>query len=316
MNAFARSWALFKSTLAVLNADKALLWFPVLATTATLAVSAVIFGGAAAILVANPAAQAYLSQAAAAAEAGNATLLQMLFFFASLFFYYLVINFTANYFMTGLAGAALLRFAGQDPGFGDGIRIANSRLGAIFGYSVIAATVGVLLSALRGRSGDSGSALAGRLVASIGEFAWGVATFLVVPVIAAKGPQPLRGHQGECVAAAPHLGRAVDRRIGDRPDLLCDYAAAGVSGRVDHHRLWRIQRSRDHDDRRGGGAAGAAGRGQQHAKRHLPRCALSLCRRPCRGAGLQRHPHRKCIQTARGADLIRKVQGAAPFIRR
>jgi hypothetical protein len=190
MNAFARSWALFKSTLAVLNADKALLWFPILATTATLAVSAVIFGGAAAILVTNPAAQAYLSQAAAAAEAGNATLPQMLFFFASLFFYYLVINFTANYFMTGLAGAALLRFAGQNPGFGDGIRIANSRLGAIFGYSVIAATVGVLLSALRGRSGDSGSALAGRLVASIGEFAWGVATFLVVPVIAAKGLSP------------------------------------------------------------------------------------------------------------------------------
>ena len=190
MNAFARSWALFKSTLSVLNADKELLWFPILATTATFVISAIVFGSVAAILLTNPAAQVFVSQAAQAAEAGNADLLQIIFFFASLFVYYLIIYFVANYFMTGLAGAALLRFDGQNPGFGDGIRIANSRLGAIFGYSIIAATVGVLLSSLRGRSGDSGSALAGRLVAAIGEFAWGVATFLVVPVIAAKGLSP------------------------------------------------------------------------------------------------------------------------------
>jgi hypothetical protein len=195
MNAFARSWTLFKSTLAVLNADKELLWFPILATAATLGISVVIFGAVSFILVTNPAAQVFVSQASEAAEAGNAGLLQMLFFFASLFVYYLIISFVANYFMTGLAGAALMRFAGQDPGFGDGIRTANSRLGAIFGYSVIAATVGVLLSALRGRSGDSGSAVAGRLVASIGEFAWGVATFLVVPVIAAKGLSPFAAIQ-------------------------------------------------------------------------------------------------------------------------
>ena len=195
MNAFARSWALFKSTLAVLNADKELLWFPILATTVTFVISAIVFGLVAVVLMTNPAAQAFVAQAAQAAEAGNADLLQMFFFFASLFLYYLIIYFVANYFMTGLAGAALLRFDGQNPGFGDGIRIANSRLGAIFGYSIIAATVGVLLSALRGRSGDSGSALAGRLVASIGEFAWGVATFLVVPVIAAKGLSPFAAIQ-------------------------------------------------------------------------------------------------------------------------
>jgi hypothetical protein len=241
MNAFARSWALFKSTLAVLNADKALLWFPVLATTATLAVSAVIFGGAAAILVANPGAQAYLSQAAAAAEAGNATLLQMIFFFASLFFYYLVINFHRQLLYDragGRSAAALCRPgpwlrrrhphrqqpAGRDLRLlghcGDGGRAAECAARAQWRQRQrTRRTAGgfhrrICLGRrhLPGRAGDRG-----------------------------EGSQPLRGHQGECVAAAPHLGRAVDRRIGDRPDLLCDYAAAGVSGRVDHHRLWRIR---------------------------------------------------------------------------
>ena len=96
MNAFARSWALFKSTLAVLNADKELLWFPILATTVTFVISAIVFGLVAVVLMTNPAAQAFVAQAAQAAEAGNADLLQMIFFFASLFVYYLIIYFVQN----------------------------------------------------------------------------------------------------------------------------------------------------------------------------------------------------------------------------
>ena len=43
MNRFVRSWSLFKSTLAVLNADKELVWFPVLAGITTTVVSVLIF---------------------------------------------------------------------------------------------------------------------------------------------------------------------------------------------------------------------------------------------------------------------------------
>jgi len=99
-----------------------------------------------------------------------------------------VVHFVINFFMTGLEGAALLRLEGGDPGFPDGLRIARNRAGMILGYSAIAATLGVLLSLLRGRQGQAG---VGALVAGIGGLAWNVATFLVVPVLAAKGLGPV-----------------------------------------------------------------------------------------------------------------------------
>lgn len=82
-----------------------------------------------------------------------------------------------------MAGAALRRFDGHDTSFGEGIRVANSRLGVILGFAAIAATVGVILSMLR-REREGGSVSAGAILAAIGGLAWNVATFLVIPVIA------------------------------------------------------------------------------------------------------------------------------------
>ncbi len=89
--------------------------------------------------------------------------------------------------MTALVGAALERLRGGDPAFADGLRIARRRAGAILGYSLIAATVGVLLSLLRGQRQQG----IGALLAGMGGLAWGVATFLVLPVLAAKGIGPV-----------------------------------------------------------------------------------------------------------------------------
>ena len=120
-------------------------------------------------------------------DGGDASWIGAIVLFAGTFLYLLAMYFVGNYFMTGLAGAALMRFAGQDPTFRDGLRIANSRLGSIFGYSVIAATVGVVLSALRGRGGEGGSNVGGWIAAGLGGAAWNIVTFLVIPVIAAAG---------------------------------------------------------------------------------------------------------------------------------
>lgn len=184
MNRFARSWSLFKSTLEVFNADKELVWFPILAAGVTILVSILMFAIGLAVAAAFPTVGTTLY--ALLSDGGDGSLLGALALFAGTFLYLLVMYFIGNYFMTGLAGAALMRFAGQDPSFGDGIRIANSRLGSIFGFSVIAATVGVVLSALRGR-GNSGSNVGGQIAAAIGGAAWSVVTFLVIPVIAATG---------------------------------------------------------------------------------------------------------------------------------
>ncbi len=186
MNKFTRSWHLFKSTWAVLMADKELVFFPILAAIVTFIVSVILIGAAIGVAVANPRLAQNVADAASAVDEGDGGAIQTFMFFLVLFVYYLIMSLIATYFMTGLAGAALKRFEGDDPTFGDGMRIANSRLGSIFGFAVINATVGVVVSALRSRSNTGG-----RIAASLGGAAWNIATFLVVPVIAAKGISPI-----------------------------------------------------------------------------------------------------------------------------
>lgn len=190
MNAFGRSWALFKSTWGVMMADKEMVTFPLLAGLVTIVTSLTIFGLGFAAMATNPALAESVSTAAQSLDSGEAPPMTVVLFILLLFVYYLIMAFIANYFMTALAGAALIRFEGGDPSFGDGIRIANSRLGAIFGYSAIAATVGVLLSLLRNRGGEGGNS-GGRILSALGGTAWNIATFLVVPVLAAQKTSPI-----------------------------------------------------------------------------------------------------------------------------
>jgi len=105
------------------------------------------------------------------------------------FAFYLVQYLVIFYSNTALVGAALIRLEGGDPTVKDGFRIANSRFGSIFGYALIAATVGVLLKALSRRKGSS------RIIGSLAGTAWNIATYLVVPVLAVEGVNPLEAIQ-------------------------------------------------------------------------------------------------------------------------
>ena len=90
------------------------------------------------------------------------------------------------FFNTALVGAAMIRLDGGDPTVADGLRIARSRLGSILGYAALAATVGVILRAMRERSGALG-----RIAAGMFGLAWSLATFLVVPVLVVRGGGPV-----------------------------------------------------------------------------------------------------------------------------
>jgi hypothetical protein len=98
--------------------------------------------------------------------------------YSTAFLFYVVQYFVIFYFNTALVGAVMIRLDGGSPTLGDGLRIANQRFGAILGYAVISATVGVILRTIQERVGFIGRLIAGLLGAG-----WAVATFLVVPVI-------------------------------------------------------------------------------------------------------------------------------------
>ena len=164
------SWELVKASARVLQQDKELLVFPVISMIGVLIVTATfilpfIFGG---LL------DALLSDRFQAAG------------YIVMFLYYIVqyaVIFFAN---TALVGAAMIRLKGGDPTVRDGLEIAARNLPAILGYSVIAATIGVILRSLTERSEGLG-----RFVISLLGTAWNVATFLVVPVLAVEGLGPI-----------------------------------------------------------------------------------------------------------------------------
>lgn len=88
------------------------------------------------------------------------------------------------FFQVALLSAVFAHLDGSHVTVGTAIGLAARRLGAILAWSALAATVGLLLRSLRER-GITGAILS--VVATIG---WAVASFFVVPIIAAEALTP------------------------------------------------------------------------------------------------------------------------------
>ncbi len=164
------SWELVKASARVLAEDKELMIFPIVSAIGTLVVTAVFVIP---LFTAN-----FL-------DAFFSGRLQI-FGVIALFLFYLAQYLVIFYANTALVGAALIRLRGGDPTLADGFRIANSHLGAIFGYALISATVGMILRSLARHRNSLG-----RLVISLIGFAWNIATFLVVPVLVTEDIGPI-----------------------------------------------------------------------------------------------------------------------------
>jgi hypothetical protein len=165
------SWELVKASWRVLLADKELMVFPLVAFLAS---SVVLITFAVPTVLAG-----VLDSAVASGELS-------IFSYIVAFLFYAVMYFVTIFFNTALVGAAMIRLEGGDPTVRDGFRIAFSKIGTIFGYAVIAATVGTILRAISERSGAIG-----RIVVSLIGFVWNIATFLVVPVLVVENVGPL-----------------------------------------------------------------------------------------------------------------------------
>ncbi len=164
------SWELAKASFRVLMEDKELIVFPIVSAIGTLIVS---------LTFALP---LFLSGLVDSLFSEN---FQLIGFFILFLFY--IVQYTVIFFAnTALVGAALIRLRGGNPTVGQGFQIAFSRLLNIIGYALIAATVGMLLRMVSERSRGLG-----RFAVSLIGFAWNIATFLVVPVLAVEGVGPI-----------------------------------------------------------------------------------------------------------------------------
>lgn len=170
MDKLRNSWELVKASFRVLSADKELVVFPIVSAIGTLIVT---------LTFVLP---MFLS---GLMDSLFSERLQIAGFVVIFLFY--IVQYTVIFFAnTALVGAAVIRLRGGNPTVGQGFQIAFNRLVNIIGYAMIAATVGMLLRAVSERSRGLG-----RLAISLIGFAWNIATFLVVPVLAVEGVGPI-----------------------------------------------------------------------------------------------------------------------------
>lgn len=90
---------------------------------------------------------------------------------------YFVVSFTIIFFNCGLAACANAEFNGAEPSLSYGLSHAGKRLTPILAWTLISATVGLILNVV------SRASWAGKLAIWVSGFAWGMATYLVVPVL-------------------------------------------------------------------------------------------------------------------------------------
>jgi len=176
---FSRSWALVKASAAILRQDRELVMLPVLSGVAVILVTAVLLVPAAMTGVF----EAAIHDVETSADPNSPMSVAG---YAGLFVFYVIQYFVIIFFNTALVGAAMQRLDGGNPTLGSALALAAGRIGSIFGYAVISATVGVVLRFIGERFGAIG-----RIVEGLLGFGWAIATYLAVPVMVATGVGPI-----------------------------------------------------------------------------------------------------------------------------
>ena len=172
MERISRGWALTKQSWGVLKSDRSLVIFPMLSAIFALIAVAVIWLPTASM------------SGVLAGEAINEH--DPVYYIAAAATAY-VSTFIAVFFNVALATCAVRSLRGEDTTVGEGIRAAMQRLGPILGWTLVAATIGLVLRLLQDRI-----PLAAKIAVWIAGAAWAVATFFVIPVLALERSGPWR----------------------------------------------------------------------------------------------------------------------------
>lgn len=186
-----RGWRLAKVSLGVLRRDRTLGTFPILSGITAIFAAAAFWIPAAFLFDEE---QNVIATVLAAVGAYAAT-------------------YVAIFFAVALAGAANMSLDGKDTTVGDGIAVARQHVGAIAGWAAITVSVNIILQAIRERFGFVGDIIAGLVGA-----AWGLVTFLVVPIIAIEGLGP--------VAALKRSGSLFRQRWGEQ--IVGQFSISGL----------------------------------------------------------------------------------------
>jgi len=172
MGRFSNTWQLMRASWYLLRQDKEILLFP-------------LISGICCLIVLASFAVPIVSSGAWKPPARDAELSQQIVYYAILFAFYFCNYFVIVFFNSAVIACAFKRMSGGDPTVGYGLHASFSRIHAILGWALVAATVGLILRIIEDRSEKVGQIVAGLL-----GMAWTLVSYLVVPgmVIDNMGP--------------------------------------------------------------------------------------------------------------------------------
>ena len=169
MGRIKRGWTLSKQSWAVVKSDKSLLAFPIISVVAAIITMIIFFGGGAAMAVAIGSPWGALPLVII-----GAYLLTVVGVFSSV----------------ALASCATEALEGRDTTVGQGIRAARGRMKVIFAWAAVALFVGALIAVIQSLLQEVAGGIVSAIFGGLAGFAWAVATFFVIPVIALDGLGP------------------------------------------------------------------------------------------------------------------------------
>jgi hypothetical protein len=164
---FQASRMIFSQSWQILKQDKELAWFPVLSAITSLIALAFF---AAVIFFTFLKGDIHMLQTMSESQPTGPV------GYSILFAYYIVMFCITNYFLAGLYAIVHGRFNGQNLSMSDGIAHANKNFNKIFIWSLISATVGLVLQIIADRS-----KIIGNIVAGIFGAAWNILTYFSLP---------------------------------------------------------------------------------------------------------------------------------------
>lgn len=196
----ARGWRLGMTAFGILRTDKKLLVFPLLSGLALVAVT---------VSFLLPLVLSERLQNLFADDQNVNNNAQNVIVYVVLFAFYFASYFVIVFFNSALVACALVRFSGDEPTLGDGFRAALSRLPQILAWSLVSATVGLVLRIIEDRSEKIGQIVAGLL-----GMAWNVVTYFVVPVLVVEKVGPFQAIQRSCSIMRKAWGESLASNFG------------------------------------------------------------------------------------------------------
>jgi MFS family permease len=179
---FKRSWLLAKSSWRVLKLDKELVLFPFINSVLILGLLVLsvltAFATHAVTLV-------HQKTGDMSYEGGFHSNLAWWQAAPLLLIVYILISFVTAFFGGAIVHAALERLKGGDPTVRNSLKAAGKRWKPLFFFGVMIGTVGFVLDYLQNQANrlPLGGAIVGKLLLSLGGFAWAVANFFSIPHI-------------------------------------------------------------------------------------------------------------------------------------